>query len=83
DYYTNQFAPTKKSIGEDVDVDAVLPDTNAARYLQAYYTAPFSDWDESIKFDDARDGSARPAPTPSVLPPSFRWTTRPTTSSRC
>ncbi|MGZ5378265.1 MAG: HAMP domain-containing protein, partial [Mycobacterium sp.] len=58
DYYTNQFAPTKKSIGEDVDVDAVLPDTNAARYLQAYYTAPFSDWDESTKFDDARDGSA-------------------------
>ena len=28
------------------------------RYLQAYYTAPFSDWDEAIKFDDARDGSA-------------------------
>ncbi|WP_099041910.1 adenylate/guanylate cyclase domain-containing protein [Mycobacterium neglectum] len=58
DYYTNQFAPTKKAIGDDVDIDAVLPNTNAARYLQAYYTAPFSDWDKSIKFDDARDGSA-------------------------
>ncbi len=58
DYYTNQFAPEKKAIGEEVDVDAVLPNTNAQRYLQAYYTAPFSDWDESIKFDDARDGSA-------------------------
>lgn len=45
DYYTNQFAPAKKKAGEEVDVDAVLPDTNAQRYLQAYYTAPFSDWD--------------------------------------
>ena len=36
----------------------MLPTTNAQRYLQAYYTAPFSDWDEAIKFDDARDGSA-------------------------
>jgi class 3 adenylate cyclase len=58
DYYTNQFAPTKKAIGEDIDVDAVLPNTNASRYLQAYYTAPFSDWDKAVAFDDARDGSA-------------------------
>ncbi|ORB62098.1 adenylate/guanylate cyclase domain-containing protein [Mycolicibacterium tusciae] len=58
DYYTDQFAPTKKKAGEEVDVDAVLPDTNAQRYLQAYYTAPFSDWDKAIAFDDAGDGSA-------------------------
>ncbi|WP_163728418.1 adenylate/guanylate cyclase domain-containing protein [Mycobacterium gallinarum] len=58
DYYTNQFAPTKKKAGEEVDVEAVLPDTNAQRYLQAYYTAPFSDWDKAIAFDDAGDGSA-------------------------
>ena len=37
---------------------ALLPTSNAQRYLQAYYTAPFSDWDKAIKFDDARDGSA-------------------------
>ena len=41
-----------------MDVDAVLPNTNAQKYLQAYYTAPFDDWDKAIKFDDARDGSA-------------------------
>ena len=58
DYYAKQFAPEKAAIGEDVDVDAVLPDTNASRYLQAYYTAPFANWDDAIKFDDARDGSA-------------------------
>lgn len=58
DYYTNQFAPSKKAIGEEVDIDSVLPKTNAQRYLQAYYTAPFADFDEAIKFDDARDGSA-------------------------
>ncbi|MGO4445162.1 adenylate/guanylate cyclase domain-containing protein [Mycobacterium sp. 2YAF39] len=58
DYYTTQFAPTKKEAGEEVEIDAVLPSTNAQRYLQAYYTAPFSDFDLAIKFDDARDGSA-------------------------
>jgi class 3 adenylate cyclase len=58
DYYNTQFAPTKKAAGEEVEVDAVLPTSNAQRYLQAYYTAPFSDWDQAIKFDDARDGSA-------------------------
>ena len=41
-----------------VDVDALLPTSNAQRYLQAYYTAPFTDWDKAIRFDDARDGSA-------------------------
>ena len=58
DYYTRQFAPEKAAIGEEVDVDAVLPRTNASRYLQAYYTTPFTDWDEAIKFDNAGDGSA-------------------------
>ncbi|MFI5508208.1 adenylate/guanylate cyclase domain-containing protein [Mycobacterium sp. NPDC051804] len=60
DYYTDQFAPTKKKAGEEIDVDAVLPNTNAQRYLQAYYTAPFSvsEWDKAIAFDDAGDGSA-------------------------
>ena len=60
DYYTNEFAPTKKKAGEEVDVDAVLPTTNAQRYLQAYYTAPFSvtEWDKAIALDDAGDGSA-------------------------
>ncbi|AEV75346.1 family 3 adenylate cyclase [Mycolicibacterium rhodesiae NBB3] len=57
DYYTQQFAPQKAAIGEEVDVDAVLPRTNASRYLQAYYTAPFADWDKSIQFDNAGDGS--------------------------
>ena len=37
---------------------ALLPTSNAGKYLQAYYTAPFDDWDKAIKFDDARDGSA-------------------------
>jgi len=58
DYYSRQFAPEKAAIGEEVDVDAVLPRTNASRYLQAYYTTPFTDWDEAIKFDNAGDGSA-------------------------
>ena len=40
-----------------MDVAAILPNTNAQKYLQAYYTAPFDDGDKAINFDDARDGS--------------------------
>jgi class 3 adenylate cyclase len=59
DYYTNQFAKEEnKETGEQVDVGSLLPSSPAERYLQAYYTAPFTDWDQAIKFDDARDGSA-------------------------
>jgi class 3 adenylate cyclase len=59
DYYTNQFAKAEnKESGEQVDINALLPDSPAQRYLQAYYTAPFTDWDQAVKFDDARDGSA-------------------------
>lgn len=59
DYYTNQFQKTEEmQTGDEIDVKALLPMTNAQRYLQAYYTAPFNDWDKAIRFDDARDGSA-------------------------
>ena len=58
DYYTKQFAPDgPPEAGGAVDVNALLPASNAQRYLQSLYTAPFSDWDKAIRFDDARDGS--------------------------
>ena len=59
DYYTNQFAKAEnKETGDLLDIDSLLPDSNAQRYLQTLYTAPFSDWNQAIKLDDARDGSA-------------------------
>jgi class 3 adenylate cyclase len=59
DYYETQFAKIEaEQTGQKVDIPAVLPKSNAARYLQANYTAPFADWSQSIMFDDARDGSA-------------------------
>ena len=59
DYYSNNFEKAEQEqTGNTVDVAAILPSTNAQKYLQAYYTAPFDDWDKAIKFDDARDGSA-------------------------
>jgi class 3 adenylate cyclase len=59
DYYYKQFVTAEEvQTGNNVDVDAVLPTSNAQKYLQAYYTAPFDDWDKAIRFDDARDGSA-------------------------
>ncbi|MGV0717628.1 adenylate/guanylate cyclase domain-containing protein [Mycolicibacterium sp. XJ662] len=59
DYYTEQFGNLEQDeAGSKVDVDALLPTSNAQKYLQAHYTAPFDDWDKAIAFDDARDGSA-------------------------
>ena len=59
DYYNTHFARVEdEQTGNQVDVNALLPTTNAQKYLQAYYTAPFRDWDKSIRSDDARDGSA-------------------------
>jgi class 3 adenylate cyclase len=59
DYYNNQFAKAERDqTGNQLDARALLPASNAQRYLQAHYTAPFSDWNEAIKLDDARDGSA-------------------------
>ena len=59
DYYSNNFERAEQEqTGNTVDVAAILPSTNAQKYLQAYYTAPFDDSDKAIKFDDARDGSA-------------------------
>jgi class 3 adenylate cyclase len=59
DYYNKQFAPAEdEQTGNQVDVNALLPATNAQKYLQANYTTPFTDWDQALKFDDAHDGSA-------------------------
>jgi class 3 adenylate cyclase len=58
-YYNDVFAKKEDSqTGNNVDVDALLPTSNAQKYLQAYYTTPFTDWDAAVKFDDAHDGSA-------------------------
>ena len=58
DYYTDQFGAAKEQqTGTDLDVDALLPTSSAAKYLQAYYTAPFGGSNKAIDIDDARDGS--------------------------
>jgi len=59
DYYNNQFENAEQEqTGNRLSVDALLPTSNIQKYLQAHYTAPFTDWDKSIRLDDARDGSA-------------------------
>jgi class 3 adenylate cyclase len=57
-YYNEVFATQDSQTGDAVDVDALLPTSNAQKYLQAYYTTPFTDWDLAVKFDNANDGSA-------------------------
>jgi class 3 adenylate cyclase len=57
-YYNTVFAKAEDNqTGNNVDVDNLLPTSNAQSYLQAYYTAPFPSFDDAIKNDDAHDGS--------------------------
>jgi class 3 adenylate cyclase len=59
DYYNTQFAKAEREeTGNQLEMDGLLPTSNAQKYLQAFYTAPFSDWDKAIQNDDAGDGSA-------------------------
>ncbi|MDV3126314.1 HAMP domain-containing protein [Mycobacterium sp. 21AC1] len=59
DYYQNQFTKAEsEQSGNQTDIGALLPASNAQKYLQAIYTAPFTNWDVAIKYDDAPDGSA-------------------------
>jgi class 3 adenylate cyclase len=55
EYYTKQFGSAED---RRLDINALLPTSNAARYLQANYTVPFPDRDKAIRVDDAKDGSA-------------------------
>ncbi|WP_419776476.1 adenylate/guanylate cyclase domain-containing protein [Mycolicibacterium neoaurum] len=58
DYYREQFAKeTAAATGQDIDVSGLLPTAPAQKYLQAFYTAPFDDWDAALRNDDAGDGS--------------------------
>ncbi|MBP1822743.1 HAMP domain-containing protein [Mycobacterium sp. OAE908] len=59
DYYRNQFAKTEEAqTGNQVDINGLLPTSNAEKYLQANYTTRFTDWNQSIRLEDAGDGSA-------------------------
>jgi len=58
-YYNNQMIkPIDRATGDELDINALLPSSNAERYLQAYYTAPFKSANEAMALDDAGDGSA-------------------------
>jgi class 3 adenylate cyclase len=59
DYYNNTFLKQLEQYSKvKPDLDAVLPTSNAQKYLQAYYTARRQSDDFAAKIDDAHDGSA-------------------------
>jgi class 3 adenylate cyclase len=59
DYYTNSFMKDIEHYSNvKPDLNAVLPATNAQKYLQAIYTAQRSSDDVAVMVDDAHDGSA-------------------------
>ena len=56
-YYNNEMLkPIKQATGDVLDLNAVLPSSNAQKYLQAYYTAASTP--DSMPVEDAGDGSA-------------------------
>src|ERR1700754_1280388 len=58
-YYDNQMIkPIKQMTGETIDINAVLPTTNAQKYIQANYTAPPRPSGDALPVVDAGDGSA-------------------------
>lgn len=58
DSYYDYFAKeTEKYSGVRLDISAILPTSNAERYLQAYYTARLPTDDVAVAMDDEHDGS--------------------------
>ncbi len=58
DYYNNTFLnEIEQYSNTKPDLDAVLPTSNAQKYLQANYTARRKTDDVAINMDDAHDGS--------------------------
>lgn len=58
DWYRDRYSKRSDTPdGNDVDVEVLLPVSNPQKYLQAHYTAPYTDWEKSIDNDDAGDGS--------------------------
>ena len=55
-YQDKLIKPIQQATGEKLSVDAVLPDSNAQKYLQIHYTVP--SFGDSTPPDDAGDGSA-------------------------
>ncbi|BBZ33513.1 adenylate/guanylate cyclase domain-containing protein [Mycolicibacterium confluentis] len=58
DYYEDQFKPKVDSTSDlEIDIAGLLPQSNAQKYLQAHYTAPYDTVSYALDLDDARDGS--------------------------
>nr|WP_085258020.1 adenylate/guanylate cyclase domain-containing protein [Mycobacterium saskatchewanense] len=58
-YQTQMIDPIKRLTGDLIDLNAVLPTSNAQKYIQAYYTAPARPTTpDALPTEDAGDGSA-------------------------
>ena len=57
DYYNKFAQDTEKYSGAKLDVSALLPTSNAEKYLQYWYTSKLTTNELAIAADDQRDGS--------------------------
>ena len=58
DYYQQFVGDTEKYSGTKLDAAALLPTSNAEKYLQYFYTSKLTTNELAIAADDQRDGSA-------------------------
>jgi class 3 adenylate cyclase len=57
-YNDDVIKPVDRATGDDLDINLLLPSSNAEKYLQAHYTARSGSKKDLRRFDDAGDGSA-------------------------
>ena len=55
DFYAKRFNGARDG---HLEISALIPISNAAKYLQTRYTVAFPDRDKAVQVDDAKDGSA-------------------------
>ncbi|EUA36611.1 adenylate and Guanylate cyclase catalytic domain protein [Mycobacterium avium subsp. avium 2285 (R)] len=83
-YYDNQMLkPIKHATGDSIDINAVLPNSNAQKYVQAYYTAAPRPTPDSLPVQDAGTAAHGRRPTPASISTSATSPPASTTATRC
>ena len=82
-HYTQFAKNTEQKTGNRLDPHALLPDSGAQKYLQAYYSAPVGSANNAIDLDVPGTAAHGPQPTPATTTSSARSSTGSASTTRC
>lgn len=83
-YYDNQMLkPIKHATGDSIDINAVLPNSNAQKYVQAYYTAAPRPTPTRCRCRTPGTAAHGRRPTPASISTSATSPPASTTATRC